>query len=47
MLSRAARSLYRLGFLIERTENIARILDVNSRMSVEQEVFAYSGEVGT
>jgi len=40
MLSRAARSLYRLGFLIERTENIARILDVNSRMSVEQEVFS-------
>ncbi|OIO67443.1 MAG: alpha-E domain-containing protein [Zetaproteobacteria bacterium CG_4_9_14_3_um_filter_49_83] len=40
MLSRTARSLYRLGFLIERTENIARILDVNRRMSVEHEVFS-------
>lgn len=40
MLSRTARSLYRLGFLIERTENIARILDVNSRMSIEQEAFS-------
>lgn len=40
MLSRTAYSLYKLGFLIERTENIARILDVNSRMSVEHEVFS-------
>jgi len=40
MLSRTARSLYRLGFLIERTENIARILDVNRRMSVEHEAFS-------
>ncbi|EAU54179.1 alpha-E domain-containing protein [Mariprofundus ferrooxydans] len=40
MLSRTAHSLYQLGFLIERTENIARILDVNSRMSVEHEVFS-------
>lgn len=40
MLSRTAQSIYQLGFLVERTENIARILDVNSRMSVEHEVFS-------
>ncbi|MBF0281474.1 MAG: alpha-E domain-containing protein [Zetaproteobacteria bacterium] len=40
MLSRTAQTLYQLGFLIERTENIARILGVNSRMSVEQQVFS-------
>ena len=39
MLSRTARSLFQLGFLIERTENNARILDVNSRMNVEHEFF--------
>jgi len=40
MLSRIARNVYRLGQQIERAENIARILDVNRRMSLEQGYFS-------
>jgi len=39
MLSRIARNVYQLGLQIERTENIARILDVNRRMNLEQSYF--------
>jgi len=39
MLSRIARNIYELGQQIERAENIARILDVNRRMSLEQNYF--------
>ena len=40
MLSRIARNIYVLGQQIERAENIARILDVNRRMSLEQGYFS-------
>jgi len=40
MLSRIARNIYQLGQQIERAENIARILDVNRRMSLEQDYFS-------
>ncbi len=40
MLSRIARNVYELGQQIERAENIARILDVNRRMSLEQGYFS-------
>jgi len=40
MLSRIARNIYELGQQIERAENIARILDVNRRMSLEQSYFS-------
>lgn len=40
MLSRIARNVYVLGQQIERAENIARILDVNRRMSLEQDYFS-------
>ena len=40
MLSRIARNIYELGQQIERAENIARILDVNRRMSLEQDYFS-------
>jgi len=40
MLSRIARNIYELGQQIERAENIARILDVNRRMSLEQGYFS-------
>ncbi|HCS13139.1 MAG: alpha-E domain-containing protein [Zetaproteobacteria bacterium CG06_land_8_20_14_3_00_59_53] len=40
MLSRIARNVYVLGQQIERAENIARILDVNRRMSLEQGYFS-------
>jgi uncharacterized alpha-E superfamily protein len=40
MLSRIARNIYILGQQIERAENIARILDVNRRMSLEQGYFS-------
>lgn len=39
MLSRIARNIYELGQQIERAENIARVLDVNRRMSLEQGYF--------
>jgi uncharacterized alpha-E superfamily protein len=39
VLSRIARNIYELGQQIERAENIARILDVNRRMSLEQGYF--------
>lgn len=40
MLSRIARNIYALGQQIERAENIARILDVNQRMSLEHGYFS-------
>jgi len=40
MHSRIARNIYELGQQIERAENIARILDVNRRMSLEQDYFS-------
>jgi len=40
LLSRIARNIYTLGQQIERAENIARILDVNQRMSLEQVYFS-------
>jgi len=40
MHSRIARNIYELGQQIERAENIARILDVNRRMSLEQHYFS-------
>lgn len=40
MLSRIARNVYELGQQVERAENIARILDVNRRMSLEQDYFS-------
>lgn len=40
MLSRIARNIYELGQQIERAENIARILDVNRRMSLEHSYFS-------
>lgn len=40
MLSRIARNIYELGQQIERAENIARILDVNRRMSLEHCYFS-------
>ena len=40
MLSRIARNIYVLGQQIERAENIARVLDVNRRMSLEQGYFS-------
>ena len=40
MLSRIARNVYELGQQIERAENIARILDVNRRMSLEHRYFS-------
>jgi len=40
MLSRIARNIYELGQQIERAENIARILDVNRRMTLEQGYFS-------
>jgi len=40
MLSRIAHNIYELGRQIERSENIARILDVNRRMSLEQSYFS-------
>jgi uncharacterized alpha-E superfamily protein len=40
MLSRIGRNIYELGQQIERAENIARILDVNRRMSLEQDYFS-------
>ena len=40
MLSRIARNIFELGQQIERAENIARILDVNQRMSLEQHYFS-------
>ncbi|HKI61168.1 MAG TPA: alpha-E domain-containing protein [Mariprofundaceae bacterium] len=40
MLSRIAHNIYELGRQIERAENIARILDVNRRMSLEQSYFS-------
>ncbi len=40
MLSRIARNVYELGQQIERAENIARILDVNQRMSLEHHYFS-------
>lgn len=40
MLSRIARNIYELGQQIERAENIARLLDVNRRMSLEQQYFS-------
>jgi uncharacterized alpha-E superfamily protein len=40
VLSRIARNIYELGQQIERAENIARVLDVNQRMSLEQDFFS-------